>query len=55
MDLSALQRLLEAIASARVACVGDVMVDRYVYGQVGRTSPEAPVAVLAKGRGIGPS
>jgi D-beta-D-heptose 7-phosphate kinase/D-beta-D-heptose 1-phosphate adenosyltransferase len=52
MDLSALQTLLGAIASARVACVGDVMVDRFVYGEVGRTSPEAPVAVLAKGREI---
>ena len=50
MDLSALQSLLDAVAQARVACVGDVMVDRFVYGEVGRTSPEAPVAVLAKGR-----
>jgi D-beta-D-heptose 7-phosphate kinase/D-beta-D-heptose 1-phosphate adenosyltransferase len=50
MDLSALQTLLGDIAKARVACVGDVMVDRFVYGEVGRTSPEAPVAVLARGR-----
>ncbi len=50
MDLSALQSLLGDIGKARVACVGDVMVDRFVYGEVGRTSPEAPVAVLARGR-----
>ena len=50
MDLSALQALLGDIGQARVACVGDVMVDRFVYGEVGRTSPEAPVAVLARGR-----
>ena len=27
-------------------CVGDVMLDRYVYGQVERISPEAPIPVL---------
>lgn len=50
MDLASLQSLLTAVAGARVACVGDVMVDRFVYGEVSRTSPEAPVAVLARGR-----
>ena len=50
MDLTALQSLLGVIRQARVACVGDVMVDRFVYGEVGRTSPEATVAVLARVR-----
>lgn len=50
MDLAALQKLLDAVVGARVACVGDVMVDRFVYGEVSRTSPEAPVPVLALGR-----
>jgi D-beta-D-heptose 7-phosphate kinase/D-beta-D-heptose 1-phosphate adenosyltransferase len=50
MDLSQLQSLLTAVAGVRVACVGDVMVDRFVYGEVTRTSPEAPIAVLARGR-----
>jgi D-beta-D-heptose 7-phosphate kinase/D-beta-D-heptose 1-phosphate adenosyltransferase len=48
MDLSSLQTLIGKVAGARVACVGDVMVDRYVYGEVSRISPEAPVPVLAK-------
>lgn len=30
----------------RVACVGDVMVDRFIHGDVCRISPEAPVPVL---------
>jgi hypothetical protein len=30
-----------------VLVVGDVMLDRYVYGRVSRVSPEAPVPVLA--------
>lgn len=50
MDLAGLQKLLDAVSGARVACVGDVMVDRFVYGEVSRTSPEAPVPVLALGR-----
>ena len=29
----------------RIAVVGDVMVDRYVYGKVERISPEAPVPI----------
>ncbi len=31
---------------ARVLVVGDLMLDRYLWGQVGRISPEAPVPVL---------
>lgn len=31
----------------RILLVGDVMLDRYVYGQVERISPEAPVPVLS--------
>ena len=48
MNLSALQPLLQAVHGARVACVGDLMVDRYVYGDVARISPEAPIPVLRK-------
>jgi D-beta-D-heptose 7-phosphate kinase/D-beta-D-heptose 1-phosphate adenosyltransferase len=33
--------------SVRVLCVGDIMVDRYVYGRVNRVSPEAPVPVIS--------
>ena len=46
MDLSALQALLERAPGVTVACVGDIMLDRYVYGEVSRVSPEAPVPVL---------
>jgi D-beta-D-heptose 7-phosphate kinase/D-beta-D-heptose 1-phosphate adenosyltransferase len=37
---------LEKLAGHRVLCVGDVMLDRYVYGSVDRISPEAPIPVL---------
>ena len=48
MELSALQPLLSSVHGARVACVGDLMVDRFVYGTVARVSPEAPIPVLLK-------
>lgn len=35
-----------ALSGARVVCVGDVMLDRFVYGHVERISPEAPIPVL---------
>jgi D-beta-D-heptose 7-phosphate kinase/D-beta-D-heptose 1-phosphate adenosyltransferase len=50
MDLSALQHLLGLVPGRRVACVGDLMVDRFVYGEVTRVSPEAPIPVLARTR-----
>ncbi len=48
MNLSSLQPLLQAVQGLRIVCVGDLMVDRYVYGEVARVSPEAPIPVLLK-------
>lgn len=45
-----LVQLGEGLANARVVCVGDVMLDRFVYGQVERVSPEAPIPVLSVAR-----
>jgi D-beta-D-heptose 7-phosphate kinase/D-beta-D-heptose 1-phosphate adenosyltransferase len=38
---------IERLRAARVLCIGDVMLDHYVYGTSERLSPEAPVPVLA--------
>ena len=38
--------LVKALRPCSVAVVGDVMLDRYVRGQVHRLSPEAPIQVL---------
>jgi D-beta-D-heptose 7-phosphate kinase/D-beta-D-heptose 1-phosphate adenosyltransferase len=40
------------LARASVLVVGDVMLDRYVYGQVARISPEAPVPILSVEREV---
>jgi D-glycero-beta-D-manno-heptose-7-phosphate kinase len=37
---------LSALSQTRVMVVGDLMLDRYWYGQVDRISPEAPVPVV---------
>jgi len=44
--LSSLADLIGRLNGARVLCVGDVMLDRYVMGAVDRISPEAPIPVL---------
>lgn len=41
-----LRHLLAGFAGKRIAVVGDVMIDRYYWGHVGRISPEAPVPVV---------
>jgi D-beta-D-heptose 7-phosphate kinase/D-beta-D-heptose 1-phosphate adenosyltransferase len=34
-------------AGARVLCLGDVMLDRFVHGRIERISPEAPIPIMA--------
>ena len=41
--------LTEAFPRAHIVCIGDVMLDRFVYGTVARISAEAPIPVLHKG------
>jgi D-beta-D-heptose 7-phosphate kinase/D-beta-D-heptose 1-phosphate adenosyltransferase len=37
---------LDALAGVRVVVAGDVMLDRFLYGEVERISPEGPIPVL---------
>jgi D-beta-D-heptose 7-phosphate kinase/D-beta-D-heptose 1-phosphate adenosyltransferase len=39
--------LSQAISRQTVLCVGDLMLDEFVYGEVSRISPEAPAPVIA--------
>jgi len=45
-DHSHLVPLVGRLGAARILCVGDVMLDRFIYGEVDRISPEAPIPVL---------
>lgn len=38
------------LGGIRALCVGDIMLDRFVYGAVNRVSPEAPIPVLSISR-----
>jgi D-beta-D-heptose 7-phosphate kinase/D-beta-D-heptose 1-phosphate adenosyltransferase len=42
--------ILRAMSGKRVLVVGDVMLDRFIYGRTDRVSPEAPSLVLAADR-----
>ena len=49
MTRSSPDRVRELVArfeGARLLVMGDVILDRYVWGSVGRISPEAPVPVV---------
>lgn len=45
-DQSNLAQRVASLKQTPVLCVGDVMLDRFVYGDVDRISPEAPIPVL---------
>ena len=42
--------LAQAISGRTVLCIGDIMLDEFVYGEVSRISPEAPAPVIAARR-----
>lgn len=46
LSISRARELLARFPACRVLVVGDLMLDRYVHGQVDRISPEAPVPVV---------
>jgi len=46
LSLKRLDEILERIGGLRALVVGDIMLDRYVWGLVSRISPEAPVPIV---------
>ena len=47
MKFDSLIEILDGFHAARVLVLGDVMLDRFVYGSVERISPEAPIPVVS--------
>lgn len=45
-----LTRILDRLGSVSLFCVGDVMLDRFIYGRVERISPEAPIPIFSAER-----
>ena len=50
MNTERLTKLVLAAPGQRILCLGDVMLDDFIYGEVTRISPEAPVPVLQQTR-----
>src|SRR5437016_6719 len=46
MNLTRLQQILGRAPARRILVIGDLMLDEFVWGKVGRISPEAPVPVV---------
>src|SRR5258705_1931118 len=44
--MSSFETVLDQFGRKRVLVVGDIMLDRFVYGHVTRISPEAPAPVI---------
>ena len=45
-DSPHLTDILPTLSAGRVLVIGDLMLDRYVTGEVNRVSPEAPIPVM---------
>lgn len=46
MNRQQMEQLLNSIANVKVLVVGDLMLDKYIWGKTSRISPEAPVQVV---------
>ncbi len=46
MNLKRLQQILDRAPGKRILVIGDLMLDEFIWGKVGRISPEAPVPVV---------
>lgn len=42
-----LEKILNGFSKTKILVVGDIMMDRFIWGKVSRISPEAPVPVVA--------
>ncbi|MBW1803547.1 MAG: D-glycero-beta-D-manno-heptose-7-phosphate kinase, partial [Deltaproteobacteria bacterium] len=45
-DGSLLKKHIDRFPRARVVVIGDIIMDEYIWGDVSRISPEAPVPVV---------
>ncbi|MDP8227836.1 MAG: D-glycero-beta-D-manno-heptose-7-phosphate kinase [Candidatus Electryoneaceae bacterium] len=45
-DADRVDQILEAMNEVKIAVVGDLMLDRYMWGEAHRISPEAPVPIV---------
>src|SRR5690348_7472256 len=46
MDRNRFQQIVQGFAGRRIAVIGDLMTDEYLWGRATRISPESPVMVV---------
>jgi len=46
MDKKRIEEIISAFKGKRIAIIGDIMLDKYIFGHVSRISPEYPVPVV---------
>src|SRR5579872_5156917 len=46
LSVARVRQILSAAGNTRALVIGDIMLDHFIWGQVGRISPEAPVPVV---------
>jgi rfaE bifunctional protein kinase chain/domain len=46
MTVSSIESILDSFRRKRIAVIGDIMLDKYIFGHVSRISPEYPVPVV---------
>ena len=46
MTVKSIETILDSFRSKRIAVIGDIMLDKYIFGHVSRISPEYPVPVV---------
>ena len=46
ITLSRLEKIFQTFRSKKILVIGDLMLDQFIWGKVGRISPEAPVPVV---------
>lgn len=44
--LEEFERIIDSFSNSKILIIGDIMMDRYIWGKVSRISPEAPVPVV---------
>jgi len=40
------EKIVDRFSKVRILVIGDIMLDRFIWGKVSRISPEAPVPVV---------
>ena len=46
MTVKSIETILDSFRSKRIAVIGDIMLDKYIFGHVSRIPPEYPVPVV---------